>query len=266
MGVTLATGSPSQMLQPQGRWNSIPCSRGRMRVWAPTRWPTIWDFSGSEAEFKKALKLDPSDATAHQWFSEALARMGGRAEESIDEANRAYQLDPLSPIIGCNLAQVYFFDRQFDKASEIAKKVIADNPTFSEAHHYLANFYWVEHKYPQAIQEFKSSAQLSGDENFVAFARAMDAGFRSGGWPSALNSGLEVLLALRKNKKGYVSPRDIALFYANLGDSDQAFEWLNIACEEHDVFLPDLRINPQFDSLRSDPRYPDLLRKIGFLQ
>jgi tetratricopeptide (TPR) repeat protein len=206
MGVTLATGSPSQMLQPQGRWNSLA---GPHACLGSNKMAYNLDFSGSEAEFKKALELDPSDATAHQWFSEALARMGGRAEESIDEANRAYQLDPLSPIMGCNLAQVYFFDRQFDKASEIAKKVIADNPTFSEAHHYLANFYWVEHKYPQAIQEFKSSAQLSGDENLVAFARAMDAGFRSGGWPSALNSALEVLLALRKNKKGYVSPRSL---------------------------------------------------------
>jgi eukaryotic-like serine/threonine-protein kinase len=224
------------------------------------------DFSGSEAEFKKALELDPSDATAHQWFSEALARMGGRAAESIDEANRAYQLDPLSPIIGCNLAQVYFFDRQFDKAIEVSKKVIADNPTFGEAHNYLANFYWVEHKYPQAIEEFKTSAQLSVDEDFVAFAKAMDVGFRSGGWLSALHSGLEVLLALRKNKKGYVSPRYIALLYVNLGDNDHAFEWLNIASEEHDVLLAGLPINPQFDSLRSDSRYPDLLRKLGFLQ
>jgi len=102
--------------------------------------------------------------------------------------------------------------------------------------------------------------RVSGREEYSATMAGME------GWPSALNSGLEVLLALRKNKKGYVSPRDIALLYANLGDSDHAFEWLNIACEEHDVFLPDLPINPQFDSLRSDPRYPDLLRKIGFLQ
>ena len=78
-----------------------------------------WDFSGGEAEFRRAFELDPSDATAHQWFSENLSYIGGRAQESIDEGNRAHQLDPLSPIIGFQQAQAYSVDRQFDKAIEL---------------------------------------------------------------------------------------------------------------------------------------------------
>ena len=101
-----------------------------------------WDFAGGEAELRRALEIDPSDATAHQWFSENLAYVGGRPQEAIDEANRARQLDPLSPIIGVVQGIAYFSARQFGKAIEICNKLIADNPTFSPAHLWLANSYW----------------------------------------------------------------------------------------------------------------------------
>jgi TolB-like protein/tetratricopeptide (TPR) repeat protein/predicted Ser/Thr protein kinase len=223
------------------------------------------DFSGGEAEFRKALELDPSDATAHQWFAQNLAYIGGRAQESIEEANRARQLDPLSPIIGFAQGEVYSHDHQFDKAIELYKKVIADNPTFGEAHDGLARAYWGEHKYPEAIQEWKTAGQLAGDKNGVEYAAALDAGFGSGGWPGALRHGIEVLLAQRKAKTGYVAPNSIAELYADLGDKDHAFEWLNTAYREHTP-LNDLRTDFPFDSLRSDPRYAELVRKIGFPQ
>jgi TolB-like protein/predicted Ser/Thr protein kinase len=224
-----------------------------------------WDFSGGEAEFRKALELDPSDATAHQWFAQNLAYIGGRAQESIEEANRARQLDPLSPIIGFAQGEVYSHDHQFDKAIELYKKVIADNPTFGEAHDGLARAYWGEHKYPEAIQEWKTAGQLAGDKNGVEYAAALDAGFGSGGWPGALRHGIEVLLAQRKAKTGYVAPNSLAELYADLGDKDHAFEWLNTAYREH-IPLNDLRTDFPFDSLRSDPRYAELVRKIGFPQ
>jgi TolB-like protein/Tfp pilus assembly protein PilF len=224
-----------------------------------------WDFSGGEAEFRKALELDPSDATTHQWFAQNLAYIGGRAQESIDEANRARQLDPLSPIIGFAQGEVYSHDHQFDKAIELYKKVIADNPTFGEAHDGLARAYWGERKYPEAIQEWKTAGQLAGDKNGVEYAAALDAGFGSGGWPGALRHGIEVLLAQRKAKTGFVAPYSIAELYADLGDKDHAFEWLNTAYREH-IPLNDLRTDFPFDSLRSDPRYAELVRKIGFPQ
>jgi len=225
-----------------------------------------WDFSGGEAEFRKALELDPSDATAHQWFSQSLASIGGRAQEAIDEANRAYQLDPLSPIIGFAQGVAYSSDRQFDKAIELYKKVIADNPTFAPAQSGLALAYWGEHKYPQALQEFKTSARFAGDKNYAEFAAALDAGFRSGGWPSALRKGIDVDLAQRKAKTDYVSPYGIAQLYADLGDKDHAFEWLNTAYQEHDAGLIALPTDYTLDSLRSDPRYTELVRKVGLPQ
>jgi serine/threonine protein kinase/tetratricopeptide (TPR) repeat protein len=225
-----------------------------------------WDFSGGEAEFRKALELDSSDATAHQWYAENLAYIGGRAQESIEEANRARQLDPLSPIISFAQAEAYFADHQFDKAIEVCNRVIADNPTFGRAHTGLAVSYWGERKYPQAIQEWKTGAQLEGDKNYTEWAAALDAGFRSGGWPNAMHKAIEVSLAQRKAKAGYVSPYGIAQLYADLGDKDHAFEWLNTAYRERDPSLVGLRTDFQFDSLRSDPRYAELVRKIGFPQ
>jgi len=225
-----------------------------------------WDFSGGEAESRKALELDPSDATAHQWFAESLAFIGGRAEESIDEANRAHQLDPLSPIIGYALGDVYNSDRQFDKAIEMDKKVTADNPTFGFAHIGLAFAYWGKHKYPESIQEFRTAADLLGEKNTAEFAAALDAGYRAGGWPDALRKGIEISLAQRKMKTPYLSPYLIAELYADLGDKDHAFKWLNTAYQEHDSLLTGLRTDFPIDSLRSDPRYAELVRKIGFPQ
>jgi eukaryotic-like serine/threonine-protein kinase len=225
-----------------------------------------WDFPGGEAEFRRAFELDPSDATAHQWFSETLSYIGGRAQESIDEGSRAHQLDPLSPIIGFQQAQAYSLDRQFDKAIELHKKVIADNPTFGIAHWGLALSYWGEHRYPETIEEFATDAQLEGDKNTAEFAAALDAGFRAGGWPGALRKAIEVSLARRKAKDDFVHAYRIAELYAELGDKDHAFEWINTAYQEHGHLLYGLRTDFTLDSLRSDPRYAELVRKIGFPQ
>jgi|CZKC01.1.fsa_nt_gi TolB-like protein/predicted Ser/Thr protein kinase/cytochrome c-type biogenesis protein CcmH/NrfG len=235
-------------------------------VLAASKMEFYWDFAGGEAEYRKAFELDPSDATAHQWFSEDLAVIGGRAQEAIDEATRARQLDPLSPIMGVAQGTAYALARQYDRSIEILRKVAVENPAFGAVHLFLARSYWAERKYSEAIQEFKTAAQLMGDKDAAAFATALDMGFRSGGWPGALHKGIEVLLAQRKAKTGYVSPLGIAQLYAELRDRDRAFEWLNTAYREHDALLYSVRTDFLLDSLRSDPRYAELVRKIGVPQ
>jgi TolB-like protein len=224
-----------------------------------------WDSSGADAEFRKALDLDPSDASAHQWFSLYLGTIGGRTQESIDEANRAHQLDPLSPIMAVAQMEAYGCARQFDKAIEIGTKLTTDNPAFAAGHSYLAIMYWGNHKYPQVIQETNAAAPLFADKNFTEYAAALDAGFRSGGWPGARRKAIEALLAQRKAKTDFVSPYLIAELYPDSSDKDHAFEWLNIAYQEHDGLIS-LRTDFTFDSLRSDPRYTDLVRKVGLPQ
>ena len=202
-------------------------------------------------------------ASSHQWFSETLSYIGGRVQESIDEGNQARRLDPLSPIIAFQQAQAYSRGRQFDKAIELYKKVIADNPTLGITHWGLARSYWGEHKYQQAIQEFEIDAQLEGNKNAIEDTAAQDAAFRSGGWPSALRNGIEVSLA--QAKTSYVPPYQIAQLYAELGDKDHAFQWLNTAYQEP-ATLYGLRTDFALDSLRSDPRYAEPVRKIRLPQ
>jgi serine/threonine protein kinase/TolB-like protein/Tfp pilus assembly protein PilF len=233
-------------------------------VLASNKFDYDWNFSGGEAEYKKAFELDPNDATAHQWFSEDLANVGGRAQDAIDEAHRAHELDPLSPIIGLAQVGAYHSNRQFEKAIEICRKIIADNPTFGKAHSTLASVYWAQHKYPEAIQEIKTDAQLEGNKDLAEFAAALEAGFRSGGWPAALRKAIKVSVAQRNVRTSYTSPYQIAGLYADLGEMDHAFALLNTAYLEHDAGLVGLRTDFTMDSLRSDPRYVELVRKMGF--
>ena len=225
-----------------------------------------WKFADGEAEFKKSFELDPGDATAHQWYSEMLDGVSSRTQEAIDEAKKAHELDPLSPIIAAALGLSYNAARQFDKAVESENKVIAENPSFGRAHTQLAAAYLGEHKYAEAIQEFKTGAQLEGDKNFIEGANALDIGFRAGGWPGALRKGLEVSLAQRKAGGAYVSSYGIAQLYAELDDKNHAFEWLDVAYKEHDGSLVTIPTDFGFDSIRNDPRYAELLRQIGLPQ
>ncbi len=220
-----------------------------------------WDFVGGEAEYKKAFELDPNDATAHQWYAQDIGWIGGREQEAIAEINRAQQLDPSSPIVGATVGFVHAYARQYDQAIEVCKKLADRNPTFARAHFGLANAYWGKHMYPQAIEEFKAFGQLSDDKNDSDFASALERGFRSSGWKGALAKAIEVRKAQRKT--GYSSAYDIATLYADLGDKDHAFEWLNTAYQEHDAFLIALKTDFLLDPLRSDPRFAELVRKVG---
>jgi len=220
-----------------------------------------WDFAGGEAEFKKALELDPNDATAHQWYAEHIGSIGGREQEAVTEANRAHQLDPLSPIISCVVGRVHYSARQYDEAIAICKKAANENPTFARPHFRLAYSYWAKRMYPQVIEEWKAFARLSDDQNESGFASGLEQGFRSAGWKGALNKGIEARQAQRKT--GYSSALKIAELYADLGDKDQAFRWLNTAYQERDPYLLGLKTDFLFDPIRSDPRFAELVRKVG---
>ena len=223
-----------------------------------------WEFAEGEAEFKKAFELDPSDATAHQWYAQVISVIGGKEQEALAEINRAHQLDPLSPIISLNVCGLNIDTRQYDRAIQICKKVADDNPTFAEVHATLAYAYWGKRMYPEVIEEFKTYAQFSGDKSNLEFASALDRGFRASGWKGAVSKAIEVLKAQRRS--GYASPLRIAQLYADLGDKEHAFEWLNVAYQERNDDLIGLKTQFTLDSLRSDPRFAELVRKVGLPQ
>jgi len=223
-----------------------------------------WDFAGGEAEYKKAFELDLSDAMAHQWYAFDIGTIGGREQEAFTEVNRAHQLDPLSTIIKVDVGYVHFRARQYDDAILECKKVANEDPTFAYTHVCLAQAYWAKHMYPQVVGEWKVYGQLSGDRRESDFASAMEQGFRSGGWKGALTKGIEARQTQRKT--GYASAYQIAILYADLGDKNKAFRWLNTAYQERDTYLYGSRTDFLLDPLRSDPRFAELVRKVGLPQ
>ena len=227
-----------------------------------------WDFAGGEAEFRKALELDPSDATAHQWYSEDLAYIGGRAQEAIDEANRARQLDPLSPIIGNRASGGLPQTANLIRRSRSDKKV-----------HRRQSRLWQSARSPGGLRigpsisirrpfrNTRPALNCRATRISPSSPAALDAGFRSGGWPAALRKAIEVSLAQRKAKTELrFSVMESRNYMPISGDKEHAFEWLNTAYQEHDPGLASLPTDFRFDSLRSDPRYAELVRKIGFPQ
>jgi serine/threonine protein kinase len=223
-----------------------------------------WDFAGGEAESKTAFELDPNDATGHWQYAYNIALIGGREQEALAEVNRAHQLEPLAPVISTVAGFVHIFARQYDEAIVECKKVANENPTFSLAHGCLRDAYWGKEMYPQVIEEAKAFGQLSGDRDESEFASALEQGFRSAGWKGALRKGIETREAQRKTR--YSSAYGIAGMYAELGEKDQAFRWFDTAYQERDLSLLGLKTDYSLDPIRSDPRFAELVRKVGLPQ
>lgn len=224
-----------------------------------------WDFAGGEAEFKKAFALDPNDATTHQWYADNIGAIGGREQEAIAEINRAHQLDPLSLQISTELGSIHYSARQYDVMIASCKKVTDENPTFARAHQCLATAYRQKRMYPQFIEELKIFCQLLDDPHCSESSLALERGFRSGGWKGAFMNGIETAKAQYK-AGGRWTAYGIADLYAQLGDKEQAFQWLNTAYQQHDSGLTGLKTTPSFDLIRSDPRFAELVRKVGLPQ
>jgi hypothetical protein len=146
----------------------------------------------------------------------------------------------------------------------VCKQLATENSTFALAHLCLSQAFWGKSMYPQVIEQWQAYGQLSGDQSETDFASALERGFRSQGWKGALTKGIEIRQAQRNT--GYWSAYTIATLYANLGDRDQAFRWLNTACQERDAGLLGLKTDYLLDPLRSDARFPELVRKVGLPQ
>jgi TolB-like protein/predicted Ser/Thr protein kinase len=220
-----------------------------------------WDFGGGEAEFKRAFELDPNDATAHHWYATTIGMIGGREQEALAEINRAHQLDPLSPNLIGGRGEIHVMARRYDEAIAGCKKLADENPTFAGVRRCLYKAYWGKRMYLQAIDEWKVYGELYRDGSTSEFASAMEQGFRTGGWPGALTKGIQARKAQRR--AGYQSAYEIAQLYAELGDKDQAFMWLNAALQEHDWWLIGLKTDFALDPIRADPRFAELVRKVG---
>lgn len=214
------------------------------------------DWAGAEKHFTQAIRLNPGNATAHHNYSHFLA-LQGRKEEGLAEARRALKLDPVSVVINNNVGSNLYFARRYDEAVDQLKQVLRMDANFGFAHWDLGQVYLEKEMYAQAIAELEKADALLG--GFRARADLAYAYGRSGRTKEAQEQ-LEHFTKL--SVRGQVSPATIALIYTGLGNKDQALRWLSKACDQR-FGISRLKVDPKWDSLRSDQRFQDLLRRIG---
>jgi len=227
-----------------------------------------WNFTESEREFKRAIELNPSYATAHHWYAEYLLAMG-RDDEALAEIKRAQELDPLSLIINGIVGVVHHQRGEHEQAVVQLKKTIEIDPSFARSHMFLAEIYREQGMYELAIDEGEKHMTLLGlpPNDAARMAAALRSAFRKSGEKGYLRMQLELIEAVRAIDPKLAPPLFVmAAIHAKSGENDKAFEYLERAYTQRQPDMVRLKRDRNFESLRSDPRFADLLKRIGFPQ
>jgi serine/threonine-protein kinase len=221
----------------------------------------LWDTPGAEAAFLRAIRLSPSDAALRKFYSQHM-RATGRWEEAIAEGQRAQELDPLGVETNSTLGVTYFWAGQVDRAIDQFRKTLELEPNSATVHELLADGYARKSMHKEAIEELRQTLTLS-DADTLAIALVAD--YVSSGYREEMENFRRAQLAAvtEASKVRYVSPMEFATYNALLGDREQAFTWLEKAFEDHAPWLYFLKTDPAFDTLHGDPRFAQLLRRIG---
>jgi tetratricopeptide (TPR) repeat protein len=220
-----------------------------------------WEWSGAEREFKRAIELDPSYTHSHELYG-YLLRIMGRFDEALIEIRKAQELDPVSLLISGDSGETLRLARRYDQAIEEYNKTLAMDPNFADARFGLGIAYAQNGMYEKAVAEINKAIILSGNSTHVI--AALGRAHALSGKRAEAQKVIAELLEIARQR--YVSPLDIAIIYATLGDSDKAFSWLEKAYEEHACWLIELGIEPCWDKLHSDPRFTQLLGRVGLPQ
>jgi len=220
-----------------------------------------WDWTGAERAFKRAIELNPNYSNAHHWYSHYLMAMG-RIEESLAESKRALELDPLSLITNVHLGWHYLNAHQYDLAIEQLSKALEMDPNFGVGHWYLGLADAQKERYSEAENELRKAKELLKDSLVVE----ADTGYVYA-VSGKKDQALKVIDELKElSKRRYVSSYHVAMIYLALKEKDQAFEWLENAFRERSDLLVYLKIEPRLESVRSDQRFADLVRRVGLPQ
>jgi TolB-like protein/DNA-binding winged helix-turn-helix (wHTH) protein/Tfp pilus assembly protein PilF len=215
-----------------------------------------WDFDSAGKEFQRAIELNPGYATAHHWNAMNLGLLG-RPKEALVEMRKAENLDPLSLIINADLAEFLLLAHSYDESVEQARKIIEMDSTFAIGHKQLGDAYLLKHMDKEAVAELQKAVRLSGGSP-ISIADLARAYVASG----EMNEAVKLLSDLKKSSNtSFTNAPQIAMIYASMGDNDQAMHWLERAYEER--FNPSVLLRSGFDPLRLDPRFGELMRRIG---
>jgi DNA-binding winged helix-turn-helix (wHTH) protein/TolB-like protein len=218
-----------------------------------------WDWPEAERLWRKAMALEPEYATAHQWFGIHYLAPMGRPEEAIAETRRARELDPLSPVFNAFVGASLYFARRYDEAIEECRKTIDLHPDFGVAHWYLGRAYLQKGRQQEALAELREAVTLSGDSPLMK--SSLGVAYALAGDRAAAKAMLDDLTKLRA--ESYASALDLADIHAALGDRERAFHWLDQAASERSFHLVYLKVWPELDPVRPDPRFKALILRVG---
>ena len=218
-----------------------------------------WDLAAAEKELRRAIELAPNDPTPHEWYCHLLI-VEGHNSEALAEARRALDLDPVSPLFHDVVAETYFFGRSYDAAIEEAQQVVKLHPGDLSAQFWLGSAYREKKMYPQAIETFQRARQASDDNPAMLMAY--------GHTQALAGNAAEARAALQKLQQQaatrFVPKLYPAAIHVGLGEKDEAFRLLDLAYQERVDRLVYLNVDPMADPLRSDPRFAQLMAKVGF--
>jgi TolB-like protein/Flp pilus assembly protein TadD len=219
----------------------------------------FWNWPLAEREFKRALELKPNYPILHEWYSAFLSYMG-RFDEAIREANLALELDPLSPSAHTRLGIALYFARRYDQAIPLLQKTIGQEPNYTPARLFLGLCYLMQGRREEAVAEFQKGRAISPDNtSFISMLGAISAQAGRRDEARRYQRQLDALA-----KRAYVTPYAQAAISANLGEMDAAFMWMEKCFEERCSPLTTLKTDPRFDVFRSDARFEELMRRVGF--
>ncbi len=217
-----------------------------------------WDWRGSEREFQRAIELNPKYPFAHHWYALLLAALG-RHDEAIASELRARELEPLSLIINKNVGTIYHYARRYDLAIEQYKRTLDLDPDFARTHFYLGLAYEATGRLQEAEAELRAALTRSGGSGVLV--GLLGHALAAAGRETEARAMLDDLEARQQTQ--YVPAFNRAVIHAGLGDKDRAFDLLNRALDERSSWLVSLQIEPLLDSIRDDPRFADLVRRVG---
>ena len=217
-----------------------------------------WDWAGAEYEFKRALAINPGYSDAHQMYGYYVSSKG-RSDEAVKEMQQAQDLDPLSLPKITAVGEVLYMARRYDEAIAAYQKTLEMDPNSGFAYWALGRVYLEKGMHADAIAAFQKAIPLSGDSPDES--ASLGCAYARSGRKAEARKIIDHLKELSKRR--YIAPSVIAAIYADLGEKDEGFMWLDKAYEEHDFILVLLKVEPMFDKLRSDPRFTLLLKRVG---
>jgi TolB-like protein/Tfp pilus assembly protein PilF len=218
-----------------------------------------WDSSAAEKEFKRSIELNPEYATGHQWYAVHYLTATGRLEEAVQEMKKALELEPASLVMNTFMGATLYYAGRYDEAIDQCRRTIEMDPNFAVAHWHLGLAYEQKQLLDAATEEFKKAISLSGGSPLMraALGRAYAESQKKDEASEMLNELNELA------KRQYASAYELATICVALGNNEQGFQLLEKAYAEHSFHLVNLNVSPQFKSVRSDPRFQDLVHRLG---